>query len=149
MKQLITLLVLFVSIGLQAQQEWFLKMKPSRTQDMGWAQRGGVAFSIGDHIIFGMGYDRNGEVSNSFKKYDPATNTFSTFANGGNPTLTLSAPCSGEGGVGFSMSDVGYAGLGGSYGQNASNMIYRYTLAADNLLDLGPIEFPGGSRNGA
>lgn len=146
MKQIHTLFVLLLAMGSHAQQEWFLKMKPSRTQDMGWAQRGGVAFSVGGHIIFGMGYDRNGEVSNYFKKYDPVTNTFSTFANGGNPTLTLSAPCFGEGGVGFSIGDVGYAGLGGSYGQNASNMIYRYTLAADDLWDFAPLEFPGGSR---
>ena len=57
MKHLLTILVLFLSSGLQAQQEWFLKKKPLRTQEMGWAQRGGVAFSLGDYIIFGMGYD--------------------------------------------------------------------------------------------
>ena len=146
MKKLLTLLVLLVPIGSHAQDEWFLRMKPLRTSEMGWAQRGGVAFSLGDYIIFGMGYNSNLEPSASFKKYDPATNTFASFSGS---SYTLDGPYAGEGAVGFSIGDIGYAGLGGSYGWSATNMIYRYTLAPNNFWDLDPLEFPGGSRVGA
>jgi len=148
MKHLLTILVLFLSSGLQAQQEWFLKKKPLRTQEMGWAQRGGVAFSLGDYIIFGMGYDRTGYPSGSFKKYDPTTNTFSAFAVEGE-THSLAESKAGEGGVGFSIGDIGYVGLGGTYNYDANDTIFQYTLAENNFWNMQPLVFPGGQRIGA
>ncbi len=146
MKQLLTLLVLFVSIGVQAQQEWFLRTKPLETPGTAWAQRDGIAFSVGDYIIFGLGYDRFGDPSNFLKKYHPATNTFSTFNGNGSPQISFSGPCYGEGGIGFAIADTGYMGLGGITGGYVNDVIFRYTLAADNFNGMSPITFPGGSR---
>ncbi|MFZ1331656.1 MAG: kelch repeat-containing protein [Flavobacteriales bacterium] len=148
MKQLLTTLILLVAFSLHAQEEWALKMKPwgTNAQDY-WALYDGVGFSLGEYVFFGMGYRENYEVSATFRKYHPATNTFTTFT-GGYPDSGFSNFNAGAGGIGFAIGDVGYAGLGGS-GFDANDSIFRYTLAADHFWALEPIVFPGGRRFGA
>jgi len=129
----------------QAQEEWFERKKPTQAWEMGWAHEDGVAFSLGDYILFGMGRNADYEVSGGFMKYHPATNTFVDTQLGiGLPTFNW-----GAGGVAFSIGDVGYAGLGGSLGWDANDTIFRYTLAANHFWAMEPLLFPGGQRFGA
>ncbi|HNU57399.1 MAG TPA: hypothetical protein PKN30_12490 [Flavobacteriales bacterium] len=149
MKHLLTPFILLFSFGLHAQEEWSIKMKPWGTNAVDyWALYDGVAFSLGDYILFGMGYRENYEASAMFRKYHPATNTFTDFT-GGLPESGLSYFNAGGGGIGFSIGDVGYAGLGGTGVFDANDSIFRYTLAADHFWALDPIVFPGGERNQA
>jgi uncharacterized repeat protein (TIGR01451 family) len=144
-KAILTALIGIVPFLAQAQEEWFEKLKPTQASQMGWAHEDGVAFSLGEFILFGMGLTADGEVSGSFRKYHPATNTFMD-AQG---SLVLSSFNWGAGGVGFSIGEVGYAGLGGSLGLDANDTIFRYTLAAGHFWAMEPLVFPGGQRYGA
>jgi len=149
MKQLLTTLVLLVSFSVHAQEEWSIKMKPEGVNaSVFWAQHSGVGFSLGDYVFFGMGYLNDGEVTSIFRKYHPATNTFSGFGPGGQAEGGFSNFNAGAGGVGFSMGNVGYAGLGGS-GTDAKDSIFRYTLTDDHFWAMTPLVFPGGKRNEA
>ena len=132
-----------------AQEEWTIKMKPTQLEQLSWALEGGVGFSIGDHIIFGMGRRNDGEVTSAFRKYHPASNTFSGFGPGSQLESGFSAFYAGEGAIGFSMGDVGYAGLGGRWNWDANDTIFRYTVADDHFWSLPPLVFPGGKRIGA
>ncbi|MBL7982016.1 MAG: T9SS type A sorting domain-containing protein [Flavobacteriales bacterium] len=144
-KALLTAAIGIVPLFVHAQAEWFEKLKPTVASQMGWAHEDGVAFSLGEYILFGMGRKADGEVTGDFMKYHPATNTF----EGMQGFLGLATFNHGAGGVGFSIGEVGYAGLGGSLGFDANDTIFRYTLAANSFWAMEPLVFPGGPRFGA
>ncbi|MBS1569321.1 MAG: T9SS type A sorting domain-containing protein [Bacteroidetes bacterium] len=147
MKHLIGLLIaVLMSSGSSAQQGWYLKLKPFVSTDMTWAQEGGVAFGLGNDIIFGMGMNSSGGRTGRFWKYDPVNNTVSSFADLGSGDL---GPLrGGKGGVGFALNGIGYAGLGG-WEYSATDSIYRYNATYNQFEVWDPVIFPGGPRLGA
>ncbi|MBX2981027.1 MAG: DUF11 domain-containing protein [Flavobacteriales bacterium] len=144
-KALLTSLIVVAPLLAHAQEEWFERMKPTQPWEVGWANEGGVAFSLGDYILFGMGRNADYEVTGGFQKYHPATNTFVD----GSGFIGLPFFNAGAGAVAFSIGDIGYAGLGGSMGMDANDSIFRYTLTENHFWAMEPLVFPGGQRYGA